>query len=917
MKTNKLLTTSTVVLLMISLLAGLGTYPARADSAGFALEFDGVNDHVLLGETNTVLEGADWTHTKTMSVWVRPDGSSSPSTSPTTGRLILGNDRPRLFGMTRANYNGQDRLWVWNAAAGNVISFIGITYTPGVWMHVALVHAGGTLSAYKNGELVGSVSSGATALPSGSNGGSLYLGGSARPDTATYWQGRMDEARFWNAALDQATLQGWMQQEANESHPNWGSLAAYYRMSDGSGVSLSDDSGHGHTGTLSGGMSDANWVVSDAFGDASPTSTPTVPVDTPTFTPVPPTATSTNPPPPTSTPTNTAVPPTATFTNTPAPPTATPTETIPPTPTDTPSGPTPTPTNTPVTPTPTDTIAPPSPTNTLVPPTPTDTSPPPTPTPTTSAGDAGYALDFDGESDFVELNYTELMLGTGWNDTKTISLWALPEGVAPACQDPAWCDAIFGDRPRWWGISRGVLGGMDRIWIWNFDNSSDSAIDIIGVPYTPGEWVHIALVHSGGILRAYKNGVQVGSTPSGATTQPFTGAYPVLHLGGIIQGISRNWTFEGQLDEVRMWNIALSQEDLQATMYTSISGNEAGLRAYYKMSDGAGITLTDDSGNGWNGTLYDGARGVPPSGAPAQWVFSTAFGGTPPPPTPTPTATVPGPTNTPTPTATLPGPTNTPAPTATATPVTPTPTPGEGGFALDFDGVNDHVQLSTTTNDLFSGTAWTTSKTLSLWVRPTGATSPATSPSGGQLLLGTDRPRSFGINRATYTGLDRIWVWNWDSSGQIAMIGIPFTPGEWMHIAMVHSGGALSAYKNGVLVGSTPSGATNLPSGTTGGVTYLGGSGRTDVSTYFVGQIDEVRLWTAGLSQAILQAWMNTTLNSSHPNWASLAAYYRMSNGSGTTLSDDSGHGKTGTLLGGMSDANWVSSTAYGPPYPP
>jgi hypothetical protein len=45
----------------------------------------------------------------------------------------------------------------------------------------------------------------------------------------------------------------------------------------------------------------------------------------------------------------------------------------------------------------------------------------------------------------------------------------------------------------------------------------------------------------------------------------------------------------------------------------------------YRMSDGAGVTLTDDSINNFNGSLLDGGWGVAPNGAPAQWVTSGAF----------------------------------------------------------------------------------------------------------------------------------------------------------------------------------------------------------------------------------------------------------------------------------------------------
>ncbi|MGA9531979.1 MAG: LamG domain-containing protein [Anaerolineales bacterium] len=250
----------------------------------------------------------------------------------------------------------------------------------------------------------------------------------------------------------------------------------------------------------------------------------------------------------------------------------------------------------------------------------------PTPTSTQPSGGGGYALDFDGTTDFVEFPSTESIFGLGWEETKTVSLWVKPDSQVGPCEvdTPDNCDAIFGDRPHWWGISIGEVVGMDRIWVWNYDGSSTSPLDMIPIDYTPGEWVHVALVHSNGMLRAYRNGIEVGALPSGATQQPSTGALPVLDLGGIINNIDRIWMFDGQTDELRLWSIARTESQLSTDMNAPLSTLDPDLAAYYQMSDGSGTVLSDDSLNGNDGTLYDGARDVPGNGTPATWVQSTA-----------------------------------------------------------------------------------------------------------------------------------------------------------------------------------------------------------------------------------------------------------------------------------------------------
>ena len=68
--------------------------------------------------------------------------------------------------------------------------------------------------------------------------------------------------------------------------------------------------------------------------------------------------------------------------------------------------------------------------------------------------------------------------------------------------------------------------------------------------------------------------------------------------------------YEGQLDEVRVWNYARSQTEILAQKDVKIAGSTPGLVAYYRFNQGlpnannAGITtLDDESPSNANGTL--------------------------------------------------------------------------------------------------------------------------------------------------------------------------------------------------------------------------------------------------------------------------------------------------------------------------
>ena len=75
--------------------------------------------------------------------------------------------------------------------------------------------------------------------------------------------------------------------------------------------------------------------------------------------------------------------------------------------------------------------------------------------------------------------------------------------------------------------------------------------------------------------------------------------------------------FNGLIDEIVIWNTALSQEQIQDNMHAQLSGLEEGLVAYWNFDDGEGSVLTDLTTNSNDGTIYgatwsdDGAPVMP------------------------------------------------------------------------------------------------------------------------------------------------------------------------------------------------------------------------------------------------------------------------------------------------------------------
>lgn len=59
----------------------------------------------------------------------------------------------------------------------------------------------------------------------------------------------------------------------------------------------------------------------------------------------------------------------------------------------------------------------------------------------------------------------------------------------------------------------------------------------------------------------------------------------------------------GKLAEVRIWGVALSDDEIAVNSTMLLSGNEPGLLAYYPLSEATGVEVRDYSGNGNNGTV--------------------------------------------------------------------------------------------------------------------------------------------------------------------------------------------------------------------------------------------------------------------------------------------------------------------------
>lgn len=113
-------------------------------------------------------------------------------------------------------------------------------------------------------------------------------------------------------------------------------------------------------------------------------------------------------------------------------------------------------------------------------------------------------------------------------------------------------------------------------WGWNTGSERGSASSVL----RNGSWTHVAIVVEGKTMTFFVNGVQKGTfTSSSYSGFPSTSSFEFGSHGG-----SSNALY-GQIDEVRIWNVARTRNELLASyQYPLLNPSQyAGLLAYYKM----------------------------------------------------------------------------------------------------------------------------------------------------------------------------------------------------------------------------------------------------------------------------------------------------------------------------------------------
>ncbi|SVC06997.1 uncharacterized protein METZ01_LOCUS259851, partial [marine metagenome] len=139
-----------------------------------------------------------------------------------------------------------------------------------------------------------------------------------------------------------------------------------------------------------------------------------------------------------------------------------------------------------------------------------------------------------------------------------------------------------------------------------FRNSAGLNFDIVAMNLLDfGQWQHLAFTYDGSYIRLYKDGNLVDSTAANGTIMQATQSFKL----GALDWQGTLFHMMGNLDEIRLWDVALSANEINNWMCVGLASthpNYTNLMGYWNLNEGIGSYTDDQTANGNNGTLFGG-----------------------------------------------------------------------------------------------------------------------------------------------------------------------------------------------------------------------------------------------------------------------------------------------------------------------
>ena len=475
-----------------------------------------------------------------------------------------------------------------------------------------------------------------------------------------------------------------------------------------------------------------------------------------------------------------------------------------------------------------------------------------------------FGLSFNGVDNYVEIPHSAALS----LNTFTLEAWVNQTQIKGDWQ-PIITKQNNGGYERNYGLFI-VPNGSRLHFAFQDSNGNWQYIDASQASLTLNQLTHVAATYDGAKLSLYING-QLDTSVDWVGT-PLQNNYPVK-IGRELNA----WNpFAGQIDDVRIWNVARTQAQIQANYNQQLVGNETGLAGYWNFNEPSGSTALDKTINGNNGNII-GATHVNQTGTPTEQLAAANIIYT----------------------------------------VTDLPDKGVLGLtsgsdkALSFNGVDNYVANNASFENIQD------TFTMEFWVNPTATRASTLQTNSGIYGIGSQRyaiaPQhgsySIGDGHAgagVSVGTNGISVFEHSGNYLPSLLVYDTDLSNWNHIAIVYNNKTPSLYINGQFVKTgLTSNATVHPSALLGDFSFSQGRGYG--YGYFQGSLDDVRIWNVARTQAQIQANYNQQLVG---NETGLAGYWNFNNITGNTATDLTTNGNNGTIYGAtVTTGNPILST--------
>ncbi len=209
-----------------------------------------------------------------------------------------------------------------------------------------------------------------------------------------------------------------------------------------------------------------------------------------------------------------------------------------------------------------------------------------------SAGSFGRAMSFDGIDD-------EVVCSGNFDSTQlTIEAWIYVRDYGPAGYGGIVTWGTESDASYELGVF-GLDGPPEILFVLNLNKAGSAAV-VKGGMFQLNAWSHIAVTYDGQFMNFYSNGVFIDSQLVNVPVQP-GGPGAVFTINNLFPGADQ--FCDAIFDDIRIWDDALTQDEIQCTMSRSLPAQMPHLIAYYTFDEASGQTVTDFSGFGRHGVL--------------------------------------------------------------------------------------------------------------------------------------------------------------------------------------------------------------------------------------------------------------------------------------------------------------------------